>query len=61
VIGDLLAYRQVARKNAGGWVTRPSGSRPTRQRFWGTVCQAGEAADLALFMNDRCLLLPLSR
>jgi hypothetical protein len=55
VIGDLLASGQVARMNAGWRVTRPPGWRPTRQRFSGTVCQAGEAVYLALFPNDRCL------
>ena len=53
VIVDLLASGQDAGMNAGWWVTRPPGSRP--------VCQDGEAAYLALFMNDRCLLIPLSR
>jgi hypothetical protein len=61
VIVDLLASGQVAQMNAGWVVTRPPGSRPTLQRVWGTVCQDGEAAYLALFLNDRCLLLPLSR
>ena len=60
VIVDLLASGQVARMNAGWLVTRPPSSRPTRQRFWGTVCQDGEAAYVVLFLNDRCLLLPLS-
>ena len=59
VIVDLLASGQVARMNAG-WLARPPGSRPTLQRFWGTVCQDGEAAYLVLFLNDRRLLLPLS-
>jgi hypothetical protein len=59
VIVDLLASGQVARMNAG-WFARPPGSRPTLQRFWGTVCQDGEAVYLVLFLNDRCLLLPLS-
>ena len=45
---------------AGRLVTRP-GSRPMLQRFWGTVCQDGEAAYLALFLNSRGLLLPLLR
>jgi hypothetical protein len=61
VIVDLLASGQVARMNAGWLVTRPPGSRPTLPRFWGTVCQDGEAAYLALFLNSRGLLLPLSR
>ncbi len=61
VIVELLASGQVARMNARWLVTRPPGSRPTLQRFWGTVYQDGEAAYLALFLNDRCLLLPLSR
>jgi hypothetical protein len=61
VIVDLLASGQVARMNARWLVTRPPGSRPTLQRFWGTVGQDGEAAYLALFLNSRCLLLPLSR
>jgi hypothetical protein len=61
VIGDLRASGQVARMNAGWVVTRPPSSRPSLQRFWGTVWQDGEAADLALFMNDRGLLLPPSR
>jgi len=56
VVVDLLASGQVARMKA---VTRPPGSRPMLQRFWGTVRQDGEAAYLALFLNDRCLLLPL--
>jgi hypothetical protein len=60
VIGDLLASGQVARMNAGWLVTRPPATRPTRQRFWGTVCQDGEAAYVVLFLNDRCLLFPLS-
>jgi hypothetical protein len=60
VIVDLLASRQVARMNAGWLVTRPPGSRPTLQRFCGTVCKDGEAAYLALFINDRCLLLAMS-
>jgi hypothetical protein len=46
--------------NAGWLVTRPPGSQPTRQRFWGTVCQDGETAYVVLFLNDRCLLLPLA-
>ena len=46
VIVDLLASGHVARMNAGWLVTRPPGSRPTLQRFWGTVCQDGEAAYL---------------
>jgi hypothetical protein len=37
VIVDLLASGQVARVNAGRLVTRPPGSRPILQRFWGTV------------------------
>ena len=37
VIVDLLASGQVERMNAGWLVTRPPGSRPTLQRFWGTV------------------------
>ncbi len=61
VIVELLASGQVARMRAGWLVTRPPGSRLTLQRFWGTVCQDGEAAYLALFLNSRCLLLPLSR
>ncbi len=61
VIVELLASGQVARMNAGWLATRPPGSRPTLQRFWGTECQDGEAAYLALFLNSRCLLLPLSR
>ncbi len=60
VVVNLLASGQVARMKAGRLVTRP-GSRPMLQRFWGTVCQDGEAAYLALFLNSRCLLLPLSR
>ncbi len=60
VVVNLLASGQVARMNAGWLVTRSPGSRPTLQRFWGTVCQDGEAAHLLLFLNDRCLLLPLS-
>ena len=56
-----LASGQVARMSARWLVTRPPGSRPTLQRFWGTVGQPAEAAYLALFMNDRGLLLPLSR
>ncbi len=59
VVVDLLASGRVARIKAGLLVTRP-GSRPMLQRFWGTVCQDGEAAYLALFLNSRCLLLPLS-
>ena len=31
------------------------------QRFWGTVCQHGETVYLILFINDRCLVLALSR
>ena len=58
VVVNLLASGQVARMNAGWLVTRPSGSGPTLQRFWGTVCQDGEAAYVVLFLNDRCLLLP---
>ena len=61
VIVDLLASGQVARMKAGWLVTRPPGSRPPLQRFWETVCQDGEAAYLALFLNSPCLLLPLSR
>jgi len=61
VVVDLLASGQVARMKAGLLVTRPPGSRPMLQRFWGTVCQDGEAAYLALFLNDRCLFLPLPR
>ena len=60
VIVDLLASGQVARMNAGWLVTRPPGSRRMLHRFWGTVCQDDEAAYLVLFLNDRCLLLPLS-
>jgi len=60
VVVHLLASGQVARMNAGRLVTRP-GSRPMLQRFWGTECQDGEAAYLALFLNSRGLLLPLSR
>jgi len=60
VIVDLLASGQAARMNAGWLVTGPPGSRPPLQRFWGTVCQDGEAAYLVLFLSDRCLLLPLS-
>jgi hypothetical protein len=56
VIGDLLASGQVARMNAGWLWAR--GQRSSR--FWGTVRQDGEAAYLVLFLNDRCLLLPLS-
>jgi len=56
VIVDLLASGQVAWMKAVRSVTGPPGSRPMLQRFWGTVC-----AYLALFINDRCLLLPLSR
>ena len=51
VIGHLLASGQVARMNAGWLVPRPPGSRPTRQRFWGTVRQDGEAAYLVLFLT----------
>ncbi len=61
VVVDLLASGQVARMNAESLVSQPPGSRPTLQRFWGTVCQDGEAAHLALFLNSRGLLLPLSR
>jgi hypothetical protein len=61
VIVDLLASGQVAWMKAGRSVTGPPGSRPMLQRFWGTVCQDGEAAYLALFLKSRCLLLPLSR
>ena len=61
VIVDLLASAQVARMNAGWLVAWPPGSRPTLLRFWGTACKNGEAAYLALFGNDPCLLLPLSR
>jgi len=55
------AEEPVARMNACWLVTRPPGLRPTLQRLWGTVWLDGEAAYLALFMNDRGLLLPLSR
>ncbi len=51
VVVNLLASGQVARMKAGRLVTRP-GSRPS---------QDGEAAYLALFLNSRRLLLPLSR
>jgi hypothetical protein len=60
VVVNLLASGPVARMKAGRLVTRP-GSRPMLQRFWGTVCKDGESAYLALFVNSRCLLLPLSR
>ena len=60
VIVDLLASGQVAQLNVGWLVAWQSASRPPLQRFWGTVCQDGEAAYLVLFLNDRCLLLPLS-
>ena len=60
VVVDLLASGRVARIKAGLLVTRP-GSRPMLQRFRGTVCKDGESAYLALFVNSRCLLLPLSR
>jgi hypothetical protein len=60
VVVNLLASGQVARMKAGRLVTRPC-SRPMLQRFWGTVCQDGEAAYLALFLNSRRLLLLLSR
>ena len=39
---------------------RPS-ARSLLQRFWGTVCQHGETVYLILFINDRCLVLALSR
>jgi hypothetical protein len=60
VVVNLLASGQVARMKAERLVTR-LGPQPMLQRFWGTVCQDGEAAYLALFFNSRCLLLPLSR
>jgi hypothetical protein len=60
-LGDLLASGQVAQLNVGWLVTRPPDSRPPLQRFSGTVCQEDEAAYLGLFINDRYLLLPLSR
>jgi hypothetical protein len=59
VVVDLLASGQVARMKTGRLVTRPPGSRP--MLLWGTVCQDGESAALAHFLNDRCLLLPPSR
>ena len=43
VVVDLLASWQVARMKAA---TRPPGSRPMLQRFWGTVCQDGETTYL---------------
>ena len=52
VIADLLASGQVARMNAGWLVTRPPGSRPTLQRFWGTVYQDGEAATIRTFADS---------
>ena len=52
VIVDLLASGQVARMNAGWLVTRPPGSRPTLQRFWGTVYQDGEAATIRTFADS---------
>ena len=55
VIVDLLASGQVARMNAGWFVTGPPGSRPPLQRFWGTVGQEGEAGYRALFIKAMCL------
>jgi hypothetical protein len=31
------------------------------QRCWGNECKDGEAAYLAIFVNERCLLFPLLR
>ena len=61
VVVNLLASGQVARMKAARLVTRPHGSRPMLQRFWGTLCQDGEAASLAFFLNSRRLLMPLLR
>jgi len=36
-------------------------ARPVLQRFWGTACRRDEVVYLILFINDRCLVLALSR
>jgi len=41
-------------------IQRP-GARPALKRFWGIVCQRDETIYLILFLNDRCLVLALSR
>ncbi len=59
VVVDLLASGRVPPMQALLLVS-PPGCRPLLQRFWGTVCWHGESVYLTLFIDDRCLLVPLS-
>ena len=60
VVVDLLASGRVPPMQGTLLTTPPPRSRPILQRFWGAACQHGDAVYLALFIDDRCLLLPFS-
>ncbi len=58
---DLLASGRVPPMQGNLFIPVPPRTRPVLQRFWGSVCQHDETCYLTLFIDDRCLLVPLTR
>ncbi len=57
----LLASGRVPPLPATFFDIESTAARPVLQRFWGTACRRDEVVYLILFINDRCLVLVLSR
>ena len=57
----LLASGRVPPLQAPLFDIDCTAARPVLQRFWGTACRRDETVYLILFINDRCLVLALSR
>jgi hypothetical protein len=61
VVVTLLASGRVPPLQATLFDIEHTAARPILQRFWGTACRRDDTVYLILFINDRCLVLALSR
>ena len=61
LVVDLLASGRVPPMQGNLFIPVPPRTRPVLQRFWWSVCQHDETCYLTLFIDDRCLLVPLTR
>ena len=61
LVVTLLASGRVPPLQATLLGIEDAAPRPVLQRFWGTACRRDETVYLILFINDRCLVLALSR